>query len=160
MKVKEQRDPLIFKNNLRYFFFIILLIFYLSILPSKADIEDEIYEPNITENFTGEEIKKIKKKYNIIFENLITCVYRHNDLNRIFRFGLTSKKKFFYREPIDLNKKTTLITGEKLIVKKNKGNYSLNIRDNNLQYFLLINFEKKKSKLNLNKKFIGEVDCK
>ena len=95
MKAKEQRDPLIFKNNLRYFFFIILLIFYLSILPSKADIEDEIYEPNITENFTGEDIKKIQKKYNIIFENLITCVYWHNDLNRIFRFGLTSKKKIF-----------------------------------------------------------------
>ena len=160
MKVKEQKDPLIFNNKLNFIIVIILLIFYLLILPSKADIEDEIYQPNITENFTGEEIKKIKKKYNIIFENLITCVYRHNDLNRIFRFGLTSKKKFFYREPIDLNKKTTLITGEKLIVKKNKGNYSLNIRDNNLQYFLLINFEKKKSKLNLNKKFIGEVDCK
>jgi|TARA_B100001964_G_scaffold135287_1_gene149376 hypothetical protein len=160
MKVKEQKDPRIFNNKLNFIIVIILLIFYLLILPSKADIEDEIYQPNITENFTGEEIKKIKKKYNIIFENLITCVYRHNDLNRIFRFGLTSKKKFFYREPIDLNKKTTLITGEKLIVKKNKGNYSLNIRDNNLQYFLLINFEKKKSKLNLNKKFIGEVDCK
>ena len=160
MKVKEQKDPRIFNNKLNFIIVIILLIFYLLILPSKADIEDEIYQPNITENLTGEEIKKIKKKYNIIFENLITCVYRHNDLNRIFRFGLTSKKKFFYREPIDLNKKTTLITGEKLIVKKNKGNYSLNIRDNNLQYFLLINFEKKKSKLNLNKKFIGEVDCK
>ena len=160
MKVKEQKDPRIFNNKLNFIIVIILLIFYLLILPSKADIEDEIYQPNITENFTGEEIKKIKKKYNIIFENLITCVYRHNDLNRIFRFGLTSKKKFFYREPIDLNKKTTLITGEKLIVKKNKGNYSLNIRDNNLQYFLLINFEKKKSKLNINKKFIGEVNCK
>ena len=160
MKVKEQRDPLIFKNNLRYFFFIILLIFYLSILPSKADIEDEIYEPNITENFTGEDIKKIKKKFNIIFENLITCVYRHNDINRIFRFGLTSKQRFFYREPIDLNKKTSLITGEKVLIKKNRDNYSLNIKDNNLQYSLLINFEKKKSKLNINKKFIGEVNCK
>ena len=160
MKVKEQKDPLIFNNKLNFIIVIILLIFYLLILPSKADIEDEIYQPNITENFTGEEIKKIKKKYNIIFENLITCVYRHNDLNRIFRFGLTSKKKFFYREPMDLNKKTSLITGEKVLVKKNKGNYSLNIRDNNLQYFLLINFEKKKSKLNFNKKFIGEVDCK
>ena len=160
MKVKEQKDPRIFNNKLNFIIVIILLIFYLLILPSKADIEDEIYQPNITENFTGEEIKKIKKKYNIIFENLITCVYRHNDLNRIFRFGLTSKKKFFYREPMDLNKKTSLITGEKVLVKKNKGNYSLNIRDNNLQYFLLINFEKKKSKLNLNKKFIGEVDCK
>ena len=160
MKVKEQKDPLIFNNKLNFIIVIILLIFYLLILPSKADIEDEIYQPNITENFTGEDIKKIKKKYNIIFENLITCVYRHNDLNRIFRFGLTSKKKFFYREPMDLNKKTSLITGEKVLVKKNKGNYSLNIRDNNLQYFLLINFEKKKSKLNFNKKFIGEVDCK
>ena len=160
MKVKEQKDPRIFNNKLNFIIVIILLIFYLLILPSKADIEDEIYQPNITENFTGEEIKKIKKKYNIIFENLITCVYRHNDLNRIFRFGLTSKKKFFYREPMDLNKKTSLITGEKVLVKKNKGNYSLNIRDNNLQYFLLINFEKKKSKLNFNKKFIGEVDCK
>ena len=109
MKVKEQKDPLIFNNKLSYIFFIILLFFYLSILDSKADIEDEIYEPNITENFTGEDIKKIKKKYNIKFENLITCVYRHNDLNRIFRFGLTSKKRFFYREPIDLNKKISLI---------------------------------------------------
>lgn len=160
MKAKEQKDPLIFNNKLSYIFVIILLIFYLLTLPSKANIEDEIYQPNIIENFTKEEIKKIKKKYNIIFENLITCVYRHNNLKRIFRFGLTSKKRFFYREPIDLNKKTSLITGEKVLVKKNKGNYSLNIRDNNLQYSLLINFEKKKSKLNLNKKFIGEVDCK
>ena len=160
MKVKEQKDPLIFNNKLSYIFFIILLFFYLSILDSKADIEDEIYEPNITENFTGEDIKKIKKKYNIIFENLITCVYRHNDLNRIFRFGLTSKKRFFYREPIDLNKKISLITGEKVLVKKNKDNYSLNIKDNNLQYSLLINFEKKKSKLDFNNKFIGEVNCK
>ena len=160
MKVKEQKDPRIFNNKLNFIIVIILLIFYLLILPSKADIEDEIYQPNITENFTGEEIKKIKKKYNIIFENLITCVYRHNDLNRIFRFGLTSKKRFFYREPIDLNKKTSLITGEKVLIKKNRDNYSLNIKDNNLQYFLLINFEKKKSKLNINKKFIGEVNCK
>ena len=160
MKVKEQKDPLIFNNKLSYIFFIILLFFYLSILDSKADIEDEIYEPNITENFTGEDIKKIKKKYNIKFENLITCVYRHNDLNRIFRFGLTSKKRFFYREPIDLNKKTFLITGEKVLIKRNRDNYSLNIKDNNLQYSLLINFEKKKSKLNINKKFIGEVNCK
>jgi hypothetical protein len=160
MKVKEQKDPLIFNNKLSYIFFIILLFFYLSILDSKADIEDEIYEPNITENFTGEDIKKIKKKYNIKFENLITCVYRHNDLNRIFRFGLTSKKRFFYREPIDLNKKISLITGEKVLVKKNKDNYSLNIKDNNLQYSLLINFEKKKSKLDFNNKFIGEVNCR
>ena len=160
MKVKEQKDPRIFNNKLNFIIVIILLIFYLLILPSKADIEDEIYQPNITENFTGEEIKKIKKKYNIIFENLITCVYRHNDLNRIFRFGLTSKKRFFYREPIDLNKKTSLITGEKVLIKRNRDNYSLNIKDNNLQYSLLINFEKKKSKLNINKKFIGEVNCK
>ena len=141
-----------------------LLIFCVLLILSNislADIEDEIYSPEygeISNNQNPENLQNLKKNYN--FKNLMTCIFKNNEYKRIFRFGITEDDEFFYRQPIKLNFEIDGYAGEKILLKKKSKTFNLKISKEFEKLDLLIYFDKKKSKLTKNNKFIGEVDCK
>ena len=141
-----------------------LLIFCVLLILSNislADIEDEVYSPEygeISNNQNSENLQNLKKNYN--FKNLITCIFKKDEYKRIFRFGTTEDDEFFYRQPIKLNFEIDGYAGEKILLKKKSKTFNLKISKEFEKLDLLIYFDKKKSKLTKNNKFIGEVDCK
>ena len=141
-----------------------LLIFCVLLILSNislADIEDEVYSPEygeISNNQNSENLQNLKKNYN--FKNLMTCIFKKDEYKRIFRFGITENDEFFYRQPIKSNFEIDGYAGEKILLKKKSKTFNLKISKESEKLDLLIYFDKKKSKLNKNNKFIGEVDCK
>ena len=124
-----------------------------------ADIEDEIYEPDI---FEENKIKKKELVYekNIKFKKMMTCVFKKTDYKRIFRFGITTDNKFFYREPLTFNKEIVGFTKEKLFLTKKNNIYILKITKEDEKLSLEINFEEKKSNLSKDFNLLSKVNCK
>jgi len=135
---------------------VIFIFFSFNVL---ADIEDEIYEPDI---FEENEIKKKELVYekNIKFKKLMTCVFKKTDYKRIFRFGITADNKFFYREPLTFNKEIVGFTKEKLFLTKKNNTYMLKISRGDEELDLEINFDEKKSNLSKNFNLVSKVNCK
>ena len=135
---------------------VIFIFFSFNVL---ADIEDEIYEPDI---FEENEIKKKELVYekNIKFKKLMTCVFKKTDYKRIFRFGITTENKFFYREPLTFNKEIVGFTKEKLFLTKKNNTYVLKISRGDEELDLEINFDEKKSNLSKNFNLVSKVNCK
>ena len=128
---------------------------------SLADIEDEIYSPEyeeISNNKKSENSQNLYKNYN--FKNLITCIFKKDEYKRIFRFGITEDDEFFYRQPIKLNVETDGYANEKIFLRKKENIYYLKISKNIKKLDLIIDFDKKKSKLKKNNKFLNEANCK
>ena len=137
----------------------LIVIFFFFSFNVLADIEDEIYEPDI---FEENEIKKKELVYekNIKFKKLMTCVFKKTDYKRIFRFGITTDNKFFYREPLTFNKEIVGFTKEKLFLTKKNNTYVLKISRGDEELDLEIDFEKKKSNLSKNFNLVSKVNCK
>ena len=135
---------------------VIFIFFSFNVL---ADIEDEIYEPDI---FEENKIKKKELVYekNIKFKKMMTCVFKKTDYKRIFRFGITTDNKFFYREPLTFNKEIVGFTKEKLFLTKKNNTYVLKISRGDEELDLEINFDEKKSNLSKNFNLISKVNCK
>jgi len=135
---------------------VIFIFFSFNVL---ADIEDEIYEPDI---FEENEIKKKELVYekNIKFKKLMTCVFKKTDYKRIFRFGITADNKFFYREPLTFNKEIVGFTKEKLFLTKKNNTYVLKITSGDEELDLEINFDEKKSNLSKDFNLVSKVNCK
>jgi len=128
---------------------------------SLADIEDEVHSPEyegITNNKNSENLQNLYKNYN--FKNLITCVFKKDEYKRIFRFGITEDNEFFYRQPIKLNVEINGYANEKIFLRKKENIYYLKILKNIETLDLVIDFDKKKSKLKKNNKFLNEANCK
>tara|TARA_B100001057_G_C22775284_1_gene921336 strand:+ start:583 stop:1005 length:423 start_codon:yes stop_codon:yes gene_type:complete len=122
-----------------------------------ADIEDEIYEPDFEDN-------KIKKKeliyeQDIQFSKLMTCIFKKDEFRRIFRFGITTGDKFFYRQKLTLNNEIDGFAKEKIFLIKKKENYLLKIKTRTETLDLEINFDEKKSNL-LRKSHLIKVNCR
>ena len=132
------------KINIIIFCFLILFINYV-----QADIEEEIYSPDF-----DNEYKKVD------FKKLITCVFKKDEYKRIFRFGITTENRFFYRQPINLNNNTDGYAGEKIFLNMINENYNLQISKKQEKLELFINFEKKRSNLKRNNQLIDKVNCK
>jgi len=141
-----------------------LLIFCVLLILSNislADIEDEIYSPEygeISNNQNSENLQNLKKNYN--FKNLMTCIFKNNEYKRIFRFGITKDDDFFYRQPIKLNAEIDGYANEKIFLRKKENIYYLKISKNTEKLDLIIDFDKKKSKLKRNNRFLNEANCK
>ena len=135
---------------------VIFIFFSFNVL---ADIEDEIYEPDI---FEENRIKKKELVYekNIKFKKMMTCVFKKTDYKRIFRFGITTENKFFYREPLIFNKEIVGFTKEKLFLTKKNNTYVLKISRGNEELDLEINFNEKKSNLSKDFNLVSKVNCK
>ena len=135
---------------------VIFIFFSFNVL---ADIEDEIYEPDI---FEESKIKKKELVYekNIKFKKMMTCVFKKTDYKRIFRFGITTENKFFYREPLTFNKEIVGFTKEKLFLTKKNNTYVLKISRGEEELDLEINFNEKKSNLSKNFNLVSKVNCK
>ena len=135
---------------------IIFIFFSFNVL---ADIEDEIYEPDI---FEENKIKKKELVYeeNIKFKKMMTCVFKKTDYKRIFRFGITTDNNFFYREPLTFNKEIVGFTKEKLFLTKKNNIYILKITKEDEKLSLEINFEEKKSNLSKDFNLVSKVNCK
>ena len=135
---------------------VIFIFFSFNVL---ADIEDEVYEPDI---FEENKIKKKELVYekNIKFKKMMTCVFKKTDYKRIFRFGITTDNKFFYREPLTFNKEIVGFTKEKLFLTKKNNTYVLKISRGDEELDLEINFDEKKSNLSKNFNLISKVNCK
>ena len=135
---------------------VIFIFFSFNVL---ADIEDEIYEPDI---FEENRIKKKELVYekNIKFKKMMTCVFKKTDYKRIFRFGITTDNNFFYREPLTFNKEIVGFTKEKLFLTKKNNTYVLKISRGNEELDLEINFNEKKSNLSKNFILVSRVNCK
>ena len=135
---------------------VIFIFFSFNVL---ADIEDEIHEPNI---FDENRIKKKELVYekNIKFKKMMTCTFKKTDYKRIFRFGITTDNKFFYRKPLTFNKKIVGFTKEKLFLTKKNNTYVLKISRGDEELDLEINFDEKKSNLSKNSNLISKVNCK
>ena len=135
---------------------VIFIFFSFNVL---ADIEDEIYEPDI---FEENRIKKKELVYekNIKFKKMMTCVFKKTDYKRIFRFGITTDNNFFYREPLTFNKEIVGFTKEKLFLKKKNNTYVLKISRGNEELDLEINFNEKKSNLSKDFNLVSKVNCK
>ena len=135
---------------------VIFIFFSFNVL---ADIEDEIYEPDI---FEENEIKKKELVYekNIKFKKLMTCVFKKTDYKRIFRFGITTDNNFFYREPLTFNKEIVGFTKEKLFLTKKNNTYVLKITSGDEELDLEINFDEKKSNLSKDFNLVSKVNCK
>ena len=135
---------------------VIFIFFSFNVL---ADIEDEIYEPDI---FEENRIKKKELVYekNIKFKKMMTCVFKKTDYKRIFRFGITTDNKFFYREPLSFNKEIVGFTKEKLFLTKKNNTYMLKISKGDEELDLKINFDEKKSNLSKDFNLLSKVNCK
>ena len=135
---------------------VIFIFFSFNVL---ADIEDEIYEPDI---FEENKIKKKELVYekNIKFKKMMTCVFKKTDYKRIFRFGITTDNNFFYREPLTFNKEIVGFTKEKLFLTKKNKTYILKISRGDEELDLKINFDEKKSNLSKNFNLVSKVNCK
>ena len=135
---------------------VIFIFFSFNVL---ADIEDEIYEPDI---FEENRIKKKELVYekNIKFKKMMTCVFKKTDYKRIFRFGITTDNNFFYREPLTFNKEIVGFTKEKLFLTKKNNTYVLKISRGNEELDLEINFNEKKSNLSKDFNLVSKVNCK
>ena len=135
---------------------VIFIFFSFNVL---ADIEDEIYEPDI---FEENKIKKKELVYekNIKFKKMMTCVFKKTDYKRIFRFGITTDNNFFYREPLTFNKEIVGFTKEKLFLTKKNNTYVLKIIRGDEELDLEINFDEKKSNLSKNFILVSKVNCK
>jgi len=135
---------------------VIFIFFSFNVL---ADIEDEIYEPDI---FEESKIKKKELVYekNIKFKKMMTCVFKKTDYKRIFRFGITTENKFFYREPLTFNKEIVGFTKEKLFLTKKNNTYMLKISRGDEELDLKINFDEKKSNLSKDFNLVSKVNCK
>jgi len=135
---------------------VIFIFFSFNVL---ADIEDEIYEPDI---FEENKIKKKELVYekNIKFKKMMTCVFKKTDYKRIFRFGITTENKFFYREPLTFNKEIVGFTKEKLFLTKKNNTYMLKISRGDEELDLKINFDEKKSNLSKDFNLVSKVNCK
>ena len=135
---------------------VIFIFFSFNVL---ADIEDEVYEPDI---FEENKIKKKELVYekNIKFKKMMTCVFKKADYKRIFRFGITTENKFFYREPLTFNKKIVGFTKEKLFLTKKDNIYMLKISRGDEELDLRINFDEKKSNLSKDFNLVSKVNCK
>ena len=135
---------------------VIFIFFSFNVL---ADIEDEIYEPDI---FEENKIKKKELVYekNIKFKKMMTCVFKKTDYKRIFRFGITTDNKFFYREPLTFNKEIVGFTKEKLFLTKKNNTYMLKISKGDEELDLKINFDEKKSNLSKDFNLVSRVNCK
>ena len=90
----------------------------------------------------------------------MTCVFRRTDYKRIFRFGITEDNNFFYRKPIKLNTDVNGIANEKIFLQTKNNIYYLEISKNFEKLDLVIDFDKKKSKLKKNNMFSIESNCK
>ena len=135
---------------------VIFIFFSFNVL---ADIEDEIYEPDI---FEENKIKKKELVYekNIKFKKMMTCVFKKTDYKRIFRFGITTDNNFFYREPLTFNKEIVGFTKEKLFLTKKNNTYVLKISRGDEELDLEINFDEKKSNLSKNFILVSKVNCR
>ena len=135
---------------------VIFIFFSFNVL---ADIEDEIYEPDI---FEENRVKKKELVYekNIKFKKMMTCVFKKTDYKRIFRFGITTENKFFYREPLTFNKEIVGFTKEKLFLTKKNNTYVLKISRGDEELDLEINFDEKKSNLSKNFILVSKVNCR
>ena len=135
---------------------VIFIFFSFNVL---ADIEDEIYEPDI---FEENKIKKKELVYekNIKFKKMMTCVFKKTDYKRIFRFGITTDNNFFYREPLTFNKEIVGFTKEKLFLTKKNNTYMLKISRGDEELDLKINFDEKKSNLSKDFNLVSKVNCK
>ena len=135
---------------------VIFIFFSFNVL---ADIEDEVYEPDI---FEENKIKKKELVYekNIKFKKMMTCVFKKTDYKRIFRFGITTDNNFFYREPLTFNKEIVGFTKEKLFLTKKNNTYVLKISRGDEELDLEINFDEKKSNLSKNFNLVSKVNCK
>ena len=135
---------------------VIFIFFSFNVL---ADIEDEIYEPDI---FEENKIKKKELVYekNIKFKKMMTCVFKKTDYKRIFRFGITTDNNFFYRGPLTFNKEIVGFTKEKLFLTKKNNTYVLKISRGEEELDLEINFNEKKSNLSKNFNLVSKVNCK
>ena len=135
---------------------VIFIFFSFNVL---ADIEDEIYEPDI---FEENRIKKKELVYekNIKFKKMMTCVFKKTDYKRIFRFGITTDNNFFYREPLTFNKEIVGFTKEKLFLTKKNNTYMLKISRGDEELDLKINFDEKKSNLSKDFNLVSKVNCK
>ena len=128
---------------------------------SLADIEDEVHSPEyeeISNNKKSENSENLYKNYN--FKNLITCIFKKDEYKRIFRFGITEDDEFFYRQSIKLNVDTDGYANEKIFLRKKENIYYLKILKNIETLDLVIDFDKKKSKIKKNNKFLNEANCK
>ena len=126
-----------------------------------ADIEDEVHSPEYEEirsNKKTENLQNLYKNYN--FQNLITCIFKKDEYKRIFRFGITEDDEFFYRQSIKLNVETDGYANEKIFLQKKENIYYLKISKNIEKLDLIIDFDKKKSKLKKNNIFLNEANCK
>ena len=135
---------------------VIFIFFSFNVL---ADIEDEIYEPDI---FEENRVKKKELVYekNIKFKKMMTCVFKKTDYKRIFRFGITTDNNFFYREPLTFNKEIVGFTKEKLFLTKKNNTYVLKITSGDEELDLEINFDEKKSNLSKDFNLVSKVNCK
>ena len=135
---------------------VIFIFFSFNVL---ADIEDEVYEPDI---FEENKIKKKELVYekNIKFKKMMTCVFKKTDYKRIFRFGITTDNNFFYRKPLTFNKEIVGFTKEKLFLTKKNNTYVLKISRGDEELDLEINFDEKKSNLSKNFILVSKVNCR
>ena len=135
---------------------VIFIFFSFNVL---ADIEDEVYEPDI---FEEDKIKKKELVYekNIKFKKIMTCVFKKTDYKRIFRFGITTDNNFFYREPLIFNKEIAGFNKEKLFLTKKNNTYVLKISRGDEELDLEISFDEKKSNLSKNFNLVSKVNCK
>lgn len=90
----------------------------------------------------------------------MTCVFKRTDYKRIFRFGITEDNNFFYRKRIKLNTDINGIANEKIFLQTKNNIYYLEISKNFEKLDLVIDFDKKKSKLKKNNMFSIESNCK
>lgn len=90
----------------------------------------------------------------------MTCVFKSTDYKRIFRFGITEDNNFFYRKRIKLNTDINGIANEKIFLQTKNNIYYLEISKNFEKLDLVIDFDKKKSKLKKNNMFSIESNCK
>ena len=126
-----------------------------------ADIEEEIYSPDFDNKIQSDENINFDNKYKkVVFKKLITCVFKKDEYKRIFRFGITTENRFFYRQPINLNNKTDGYAGEKILLNRINENYNLQISKKQEKLELFIDFEKKRSNLKRNNQLIDKVNCK
>lgn len=91
----------------------------------------------------------------------MTCVFKTTDYKRLFRFGLTDDEKFFYRKVILQDQKIKGFADEEIYLARDKDEFYLLIIDKNFNKLnLQINFDKKRSKLDINSNLVDKVNCK
>lgn len=140
---------------IKYIFLIIIFSFSIA----YSDIEDEIYEPDFDQETLSKQ--EINYEKNLSFQKLMTCVFKTTDYKRLFRFGLTDDEKFFYRKVILQDQKIKGFADEEIYLARDKDEFYLLIIDKNFNKLnLQINFDKKRSKLDINSNLVDKVNCK